>query len=274
MLYSSPPPETVKNQQQKKKGSSSMKKSAIILAAVTIIAITVGMTISAFLLSRFMLKIQHATERSIKVKGVAEKLITSDLAAFTCSVSIKAPTQAEGYATLEKAAKLLSHKLDQLGFTENMREDKDISCNTMTRTVKTIIKGKETINTYFDHYRLTYSLRVRTGNVHLVAKNIFKIYDLAAKKLEVTVSTPQYYISNPEQYKLELVDQATASAAERARTAAGKSGSKLGALMTARQGVIQITSPASNDTSDYGVYNTSSLQKVMRLVMTLEFELE
>ena len=66
-----------------------MKKSVVAIAAVTIIAITVGMIVSAFMLSRFMLKIQHSSEKSIKVKGVAEKLITSDLATFSCSKPLR-----------------------------------------------------------------------------------------------------------------------------------------------------------------------------------------
>ena len=103
---------------------------------------------------------------------------------------------------------------------------------------------------------------------------MLKIYELTARKQDVSVTDPQYYISNPEQYKLALVNEASASAAERARTAARQSGSELGPLMTARQGVIQITRPASNDTSDYGMYDTSSVQKVIRLVMTMEFALK
>lgn len=251
-----------------------MKKSLPVLIAATIFAITIGMIVSAFLLSRFMLKIQHSSEKSIKVKGVAEKLITSDLAAFTCSVSIKAQNKAEGYSTLDRSAKLLESKLDSLGFTENMREDKSITCAEMFRTVKTIEKNRETSSQIFDHFQLTYSLRVRTGDARLVEKNLLKIYELSGRRMDISVSAPEYYISNPEQYKLELVDQASSAAAERARTAASRSGSKLGALISARQGVIQITAPASTDTSDYGVYNTSSLQKVIRLVMTMEFELK
>ena len=251
-----------------------MKKSVVAIAAVTIIAITVGMIVSAFMLSRFMLKIQHSSEKSIKVKGVAEKLITSDLATFKCSLRVKAQTKAEGYALLDRAVKVLNSKLDSLKFTENMQEDKSIYCAENYRTISTKVNGRETTTQVFDHFLLTYSVRIRTTDVQLVKENILKIYELTARKLDVTLSQPEYYISNPEQYKLELVDQASSAAAERARTAASKSGSKLGALMSARQGVIQITAPASSETSDYGVYNTSCLQKVIRLVMTMEFELK
>jgi hypothetical protein len=92
--------------------------------------------------------------------------------------------------------------------------------------------------------------------------------------IDISVSNPEFYINDLEQYKLELVNLASASAAERAKVAASQSGSNLGPLMTARQGVIQIPEPACNDTSDYGVYNTSSVTKVIRLVMTMTFSLK
>ena len=251
-----------------------MKKSTVAIISIAIAAVTIGMIFSAFMLSRFMLKIQRTTEKSITVKGVAEKQVKSDLAAFTCYIKVKSKTQAEGHGALEKASKVLCTKLDSLGFTADMREDENINCTDIYRTITTKERNKETSESIFSHYLLTYSVRIRTDKVDVVSKNILKLYELTARKLDVSVSTPQYFISNPEQYKLELVNAASASAAERARTAAMNSGSKLGPLMTARQGVIQITRPASSETSDYGMYDTESLHKVIRLVMTMEFELK
>lgn len=259
-----------------KKEPRSMNKTVVALSAFTaVLALTAGIVFSSFMLSRFMLKIQHSTEKNITVKGVAEKLITSDIAAFRTSITAKGVTREAGYAELAKARKVLCSKLDSLGFTAPMREDESISCDAHYRTVKTKDKfGKETSNSYFDHYELTYSVRVRTSNVQLVSANVLKIHDLAAQKWAVTVESPRYFINNPEQYKLELVNAASASAAQRARVAAGNSGSTLGPVLEARQGVIQITAPASNETSDYGVYDTRSVQKVIRLVMTMKFSLK
>ena len=251
------------------------KPLAAAAVIIAVIALTAGIVLSSFMLSRFMLKIQHSTEKSITVKGVAEKLITSDLAAFKCSITVKGMSREEGYANLARAQKTLLAKLDSLGFNAAMREDENISCDAHYRTVKTKDKyGKETSNSYFDHYELTYSVRIRTSNVKLVSANVLKIHELAYQKLNVSVDSPSYFINNPEQYKLELVNSASASAAQRARTAASHSGSALGPLMEARQGVIQITAPASNETSDYGVYDTRSVQKVIRLVMTMKFSLK
>lgn len=246
----------------------------ITILAICIIAVTFGLIASSFMLSRFMLKIQRTTEKSITVKGVAEKEITSDLAAFTVRVTVKSDKRPQGYTTLDNTVKVLQAKLDSLGFTENMRETANINCAEIYRTEKNVINGREVSHNVFDHYQLTYSVRIRTADVKLVEKNVLKLYELAARKIDVELTSPQYYISNPEQYKLELVDQASASATERAQIAAKQCGSRLGALMTARQGVIQINAVASNDTTDYGVYDTSSIQKVIRLVMTMEFELK
>lgn len=254
-----------------------MKKNTVLIITLTfagIIAIAAGMICSAFLLSKFMLSIERKTEKSIVVKGVAEKNIISDIAAFRCSISTTNTETAPGYIDLNKKAEVLRKHLKSLGFNENNFEDVNISQDNVFRTETIRENNKNITKQVFSHYSFTYSMRVRTKDVRLVEKNVLKIFALATKGYDVNVSSPEYYISNPEQYKLQLVDEASASAAERARTASAKSGSTLGPLMKARQGVIQITSPASNDTSDYGVYNTSTVEKVMRLVMTLEFELK
>ncbi len=248
--------------------------SHLTLIVSCIIAIVVGMVISAFLLSRFMLKVQSTTEKSISVKGVAEKEVVSDQGVFVCSISVKNVNRADGYVDLNEKKDILLNKLKQLGFDESMFELDDISVEDVNKTV-VVKENNQNITKYiFDHYKFTYSLRIRTGNVRLIEKNYLKIYELAAQKFDVAVGTPEYYITDIEQYKLSLVDQASAAAAERARVAASQSGSKLGALITARQGVIQINAPASNETSDYGVYDTSSVVKVIRLVMTMTFSLK
>ena len=54
---------------------------------------------------------------------------------------------------------------------------------------------------------------------------------------------------------------------------ATSSGEKLGSLVSARQGVIQITKPNSTATSSYGTYDTETIDKVVKLVVTVEFKI-
>ena len=183
--------------------------------------------------------------------------VCTQLASFNINVLDISQTVMQGYFTMMMVVDVSESNIPVAELARQLEE-----------------RGKEIKENIFDHYYLTYSVRVRTNKVDVVAKNILKIHELAMRKLDVSITAPQYFISNPEQYKLELVNAASASAAERARTAARQSGSDLGPLMTARQGVIQITRSASNDTSDYGMYDTTSIQKVIRLVMTMEFALK
>ena len=255
-----------------KKSARRPSAAAILILVFCTFALTAGIVGSAWMLSRFMLKVQKTTEKNIRVKGVAERMVRSDLGSFRCSVWVKAKTIPEGYTELNKVAETLRKKLLDFGFDASEFSD-EIDYNAQYRTEKTVENGKTVSREYFDHYRFTYTVGVRTAKVDLIAQNHLKLYELTKDKININVNSPEYYISQPEQYKLALVDEASASATQRARTVADKCGSTLGPLLTARQGVIQITRPASNDTSDYGVYDTSSIDKVMRLVVTLEFSL-
>lgn len=246
----------------------------IITISVVVVSIIVGMTISAFMLSRFMLRIQNTTEKSITVKGVAEKEVKADLASFSCTLKVSAKEKSVGFAKLNNAQAMLDKKLEMLGFTKDMRFDESITCAADYNIITQRDNGVVTERREFAGYDFTYLITIRTSNVALVTENVLKINTLVRNNVDVTVSEPQYFVKNPEQYKLELVNLASASAAERAKVAASQSGSSLGPLMTARQGVIQITSPASTETSDYGVYNTSSPVKIIRLVMTMTFNLK
>ena len=88
---------------------------------------------------------------------------------------------------------------------------------------------------------------------------------------ESDTDAPSFTVSTIEQTKLELLEKATANAYERAQTLARGSGSAVGNLVSASQGVYQIVARGSTSSSDYGEFNTSSIDKTARIVVTLEY---
>ena len=70
-----------------------------------------------------------------------------------------------------------------------------------------------------------------------------------------------------------LLWQATKDAVERAKVLVGAPGGKLGKLRDVNVGVFQVTSPNSTDVSDYGVYDTSTLEKDVTAVVNVSFAL-
>ncbi|MCQ2352269.1 MAG: SIMPL domain-containing protein [Victivallaceae bacterium] len=249
-----------------------MKKITVV-AAVSII-LAVAIVGGAFCLSRFMLKIEKTTEKNITVKGVATREITSDIASFTCRISCNHLDIAGGYQELERITAIFNKKLAELGVTSNEVEDISISCDRMEKSITATENNRTTTRSVFSHYRFNRSCRIVTRDVQKAALAVVQLYALSGQKIDIFVSNPVYMISDPEQYKLELVDRASQAAYKRAQVVAETAGSKLGKLRVARQGVIQITRVGSNDSSDYGTYDTESIKKEMRMVVTLDFALE
>jgi len=68
-----------------------------------------------------------------------------------------------------------------------------------------------------------------------------------------------------------LLALATKDAHDRALSMAEAVGSDIGAVRSAKMGVFQITRPYSTDVSDYGIYDTSWIEKQITAVVRVTF---
>ncbi len=89
-----------------------------------------------------------------------------------------------------------------------------------------------------------------------------------------SVEGPSFFVNKLEVVKVDLVRKATGNGKTRAIEMAKSAGDKLGRLVSARQGIVQITKMNSSETSDWGMYDTQTIDKVAKLAVTLEFEIE
>jgi uncharacterized protein len=71
--------------------------------------------------------------------------------------------------------------------------------------------------------------------------------------------------------KVRLIGAATKDSLLRAEQFAANSGVTVGPLRSASQGVFQITAPNSTETADYGSYDTSTVEKLVKAVVTVEY---
>jgi hypothetical protein len=121
-------------------------------------------------------------------------------------------------------------------------------------------------------YVLAQSLSVRSGNLELLRATSIEVTGALVKQgFEVNSGTPSFTVSTIEQTKLDLLEKATANAYERAQTLARGSGSGVGSLVSASQGVYQIVARGATGSSDYGEFDTDSILKTARVVVTLEY---
>ena len=83
----------------------------------------------------------------------------------------------------------------------------------------------------------------------------------------------QYFYTRLASLRVQLLAAATKDAQARARKIAGSTGARLGQLMTASSGVIQVTPLNSTQISNQGSYDTSTIQKQVTAVVRASFAL-
>ena len=225
-----------------------------------------GMVISAQLLSKFFLRIQH--ENKLSVKGYAEKAVKSDVATFSAIVTCSDPDMASGYKNLKRCSERVFAAIKSYGF-----KDGEITVNSMmVNKIYKKLNGKDTND--IQYYTLSQCVVVRSNNIDLITSGHKELYSLLADGLDISVNPPDYFISDLEKYKQELIAGATRNAEERARIMAGNCGGQIKRLLAARQGIIQITAPDSVEVSDCGVFDTKSPLKIIKIVVSLDFMLQ
>lgn len=236
-----------------------------VLAAALILAL--GMVLSAALVSKLLVRVRQ--ERAITVKGYAEADMLSDIGKFACTCCARGATLADAYKRLQANRQAALDYLLRAGF-----RGKELVAGTIetVRVAKRNEQGKETNETeYFDLFQ---TVCLTSTNVQRIAEVSSGITDLIQNGIDIKASSPEYYVSDLKGQKLRLLAAATEDGYARALTLAQGSKGKVGALTSAQQGVFQITQRHSTDTSGGGEYDTSTIEKTAKAVVTLEYAID
>lgn len=230
------------------------------------LSVVVGLIGAAFIISKPWVTIQHA--EPIMVKGYAESEVFADQGSLTVRISEKGDDNGEAYEKAGDSLERVRALVDEV-----LGEDLEMVelSSSLSETKKLNEKGNRTNE--IEYVTATRSLRVNSGKVEDLDRLSRKLYDLNGEGIRLTLSGPDFFVSNLDEVKIDLMKRATKNGRDRAEIMAKSSGEKLGSLVSARQGVIQITKPNSTRTSSYGIYDTETIEKVVKLVVTLEFKI-
>lgn len=240
-----------------------MKRISIVITVVMAIAVIV----SAFIASTLYIKLRH--EKSLMVKGYSETPVISDIGDFSVNLEVKDVKLSDAY-------KKLKSQTDRLIKFIKVRAPEDSSIALDTPSINKIHKKspKGVRINEIDYYTLTNSIKVTSTDVQWLKKLNLRLVDFLSDGYVITIYRPDFRIQNLNEIKLKLLEQATANGYKRAVTMAKHSSGKVGSLCSARQGVFQITSPNSTETSSWGCYDTSTIKKTVKAVVTLEYLIE
>jgi hypothetical protein len=229
------------------------------------LTLAIGLVASAVVVSRSLERIKLAGDK-IMVKGYAEEKVISDAGTWRGTVTVRSADLQAGYRELEKdTARVMQMLKAKAG------EGTPVSvASVTTRTVyETGPGGVQTGRV--SGYELERAFELTSGDVKLIGQIAGDASALISEGVNINSWPPQYFFSDLNAVKVRLIGAATKDAQLRAEQFAANSGVTVGPLRSASQGVFQITRPNSTDTADYGSYDTGTVEKVVKAVVTVEY---
>jgi len=243
-----------------------LKNSQIIILGVCIAAATIA---SSVILSQGFLKVMKFTREQISVTGSAQKDITSDLAIWRSSFTRRDIEPGPAYKKLKEDLAKVKKYLVSKGIKE---DDIQVFQVGTTTVYKKNEKGEDTSD--IQGYALSQQIAIKSGDVDKITMLSREATELIDQGVEFSSGAPQYYYTKLDELKIEMLAKATQNAKQRAENMTKATGNRIGLMRSARMGVFQITPINSTEVSDWGVNDSSSLEKKVTAVVTVSFAIE
>jgi uncharacterized protein len=239
------------------------------------LVISLAWVMSSFILADGLSRIN--SKNVISVTGTAERMVVSDAGKWTFTIVRQASP--EGYAFVSKQLKEQATVATKY-FTSNGVDEKEITVLPITGTaicqsqnqVMYDGSGRQQCSGAFT-YSITQTIIIESDNVESVrnlslnAPSALSILGIWAQTVSV-----EFYYTKLSTIRAELLEEASKNAKERAEAIAKSTGSAIGGVRDASQGVFQVTQKNSTDVSDYGNYDTSTIDKKITAVVRASFE--
>jgi uncharacterized protein len=241
-------------------------------AIVITLGIVVSLITSTAIASRaYRDRGRQATQdqQTITVKGSTRQRIVSDSAVWTIAVSGRGKTLPDAYEALAAGSGRVRSFLHDAGFSD--AEIGEAAIDTSTHYNR---DPEGNLTREVAEYTLERRFIVTTPDVQRVHQSAGRVTELIREGVLVNSRAPDYYYSDLAQLRVDLMAAASADARARAEQIASNTGCRLGVLRSAHMGVIQITEPLSTEVSGYGLYDTSTIEKDVRAVVTATFGID
>lgn len=220
--------------------------------------------IIAFIMWGWFFKQSRETQPTVKVVGYATESFESNVVKWSVSFSERVPLNGtqQGY-------KAMALKLDKF---------KELWNETAIQATEFKIFPVNVNREYGQGGHTGYTLNQR---IYIVSEEIGKVEQLAVDPqlfvdsgVTFDNSNMEFFSTELDEIKKQLLGKATQNARERALQIISTTGLKIDKLLSARSGVFQITEPYSTEVAGYGIHNTSSSTKNIKVTVSAEFSLK
>jgi len=235
--------------------------------AIIALILALGLIVSSYIAIGGYVK-ARSNSNLITVTGSAKKQIKSDLIVWDGGFSAQATQLGDAYTYLQAAQEKVKAYLREKGIA-----DSDMIFLAISTTANHVMLPNGVMSNQIESYMLSQNVEIRSGDVDKITGISRSATELINRGVQFQSNQPQYFYTKLADLKIEMLSLATKDARTRADQIATNAGSRLGRLRTAKMGVFQITPLYSNDISDYGINDTTSIDKEITAVMNCQFEI-
>jgi hypothetical protein len=218
-----------------------------------------GMVTGGYLLGDGLRR-AHAAERSVTVRGLAERNVTADLATWTIAYSATGGDLASVRSEIEKNTTALRGYFKSLGFPDDALSATGAGVNQFT-------------NNGIPSITITQRMQLRTTDIEKAQRAVANQFDLVRRGVTLQEgSAMTYSFTKLNDVKPEMVAAATKDARAAAEQFAKDSGTGVGGIKSATQGYFSIEPRDGEASGGYGAADTPF--KKVRVVTTVDFYLQ
>ncbi len=230
--------------------------------------IAAGAVLSTTILAKSVVEFQKLQNQTIRVTGSASQNVTSDFATLALRIATRTPDLKSGYAKLESDVKAIKEFLTSKGIDEKTINVFSIDSYEYYRR-----NGAYSSNE-IEGYNLSVWVKVSSKDVEKITEVSKSANVLVNQNINITSNGVEYLVSNLDDLKVKMVGEATKNAKARAESMVAGTNGKIGTMNSARMGVFQIVPVNSTDVSDYGINDTSSLEKKIISTVNVTFNVK
>ena len=225
--------------------------SAAILAA--------GMVAGGYLLGDGLLR-AHYADRTVTVRGLAEREVTADLATWTIAYSATAPDLATAQASVDRDTQQIRAFFKELGFPADALQPTGVNVSS-------------SVDNGVRSFTVRQRIALRTTDIKRAQEAVRRQFDLVKRGVMLEDgSGMSYTYTKLNAIKPPMVAEATRDARAAAEQFAHDSGSSVGGIKDATQGYFDITARDGDSGGGWGVSDTPF--KKVRVVTTVNFYLK
>ena len=236
------------------------------------IILALGLIAAAFVLGTQFKNLKQSG--TITVKGLAEAPYKANLAQIQMGVSAWGQDYAGALANGKNDFKALQQFVASKGFSLSSQNVTPISVEPYNEDY---VDEQGQTRTRQNGYKATQTLSISSQELTKITNMLAQVQNYRISHESVTFEKPQYLLNDLEKIKHDLIAKATDDANKRAEEFAKTGHAKVGVMRSASQGSFNILDAHNPDTddSDYGgTYDKDGVDKLVRLVVTIDYAIE